>query len=219
MSGENNLTLSEEYYGWDFTDEKCERMLLERFGGGQRAFRKHFKKELQLFQTKWVDYRILHPVVATYLYAAEFVIAYKRYYTMTVDCEKGLYVKGFKGGDAWAASNSLGFIKGRQQADTLGIPYWFYISKAYEWLYIMKWKHLPRQVHLYREDVVEYVNKEWYIYSRESLVLSELDYFKDDANRDRPEYIAHQEWVRDRVALSSVPEVAMESLNERGYHF
>lgn len=208
-----------DFYGSTLTDAECERLLIERFGAGDRAFKKHFKKELQLYQTKWFDYRLLHPVVATYLYAAEFQRTFKKYYAKTIDHEKAQYMKGFSGGDAWAAKNSGGFIKGRQQADLMGIPYWFYIERAYEWLYRKKWKHIPRQTHLYSEEVIQFVAEEWRIYSTESLVIAEQDFFRDRTNQERPEYQAHQQWLRDRVALSRVPEIARESLNERGYYF
>jgi len=207
------------FFGDDLTDFQCEVLQIERFGNNQRAFRKHFRLELQLFQSKWFDYRLLHPVMATYLYAAEFIRAYRRYYSMTIDCEKGQYVKGFKGNDALQNKQSISFIRGRQAADELGIPYWFYIEKAYEWLYIKKWKHIPRHVHLYAEDVIEYVSKQWEARIRETLIIAESDFFRDEINGDRPEYKAHQEWLRERVKLSSVPKLATESLNERGYCF
>jgi len=208
-----------DFYGKDLTDAECEAMFIERFGAGERAFKKHFKKELQLFQSKWFDYRVLHPIVATYLYAAEFRRAYKKYYSMTIDHEKSQYMMGFRGEDAWEAKSSGGFIKGRQQADLLGIPYWFYIEKAYEWLYIKKWKHLPRQTHLYAEDVIEHISAQWETRVRETLVIAELDFFKDRQNSERPEFVAHQEWLKERISLSTVPGLATESLNERGYYF
>ena len=207
-----------KFFGENLTDKECEVIQLDRFGGGARVFRKHLGLELQLMQTKWYDYRLLHPVVATYLYAYEYDQAYKKYYQMTRDYEVGKFIKGYKGADAWLAKNSGGFIKGRQQADEMGIPYDFYISSAYNFLYIKKWKHIPRQCHLYAQDVLERIESDWLTYSKSTLVLSKDSFFKDIYNKDRPEYISHQQWLEDRIALSKVKDAARESLQERGFN-
>ena len=219
MSGSIKLETKGSFYGSDLTDLEAEKLFIERFGGGERAFKTHFRKELKLRDKKWYDYRTMHPVVATYLYAAEYRRVYRSYYSKTVDFQRAMYVKGFKGDDAWMANSSGGFIKGRQQADSMGIPYWFYIENAFEWLYRKKWKHIPRQTHLYNKEVIQFVLDAWITRATETLIVAELPFFKDQSNNKRPEYIAHQEWLKDRVSMSRIPEIATESLNERGYYF
>lgn len=205
------------FFGENLTDEQCEVLQLDRFGDGTRVFRKHLGREMQLYQTKWFDYRILHPVVATYLYAYELNKTYQRYYQMTRDYEIGQYIKISKGKDIWFAKNSGGFIKGRQQADELGIPYDFYTSAAFNFLYIKKWKNLPRQNHMYAPDLIEHVQDKWVEYSKITLVVAKNDFFKSVGNTNRPEFISHQQWLEDRLSLSKVKSIARESLIERGY--
>ncbi|MBE0438024.1 MAG: hypothetical protein IBX56_19775 [Methylomicrobium sp.] len=217
MSGNFEFSTVGKFYGSELADFDCELMMMERFAGNERAFKKEFKAELRLMQTKWFDYRLLHPVVATYLYAAEFTRIYQRYYAKTRDYEKANYVKGFSGGDAWRHKTSGGFVKGRRQADALGIPYWFYIDRAFEFLYRRCWKNIPRHFHLYTKEIVEFVQIEWAIYSKESLVLAELSFFKGDQNRSRPEWLAHRQWMINRIMRSPVPKLAAESLRDRGY--
>jgi len=217
LSGKFSFATVGEFYGDDLTDFEAEKLQIGRYAAQPRVFKKHFAKELALYQTKWFDYRLLHPVVATYLYAAEFRRIYKRYYSKTIDLHKSRYIRGFSGQDAWVAKASNGFIKGRQQADSMGIPYWFYISNAYEWLYIKKWKHLPRHVHLYNQEVIDFVEMKWGEQNRGSLIIAELDFFKDYSNSKRPEFIAHQEWLVERISKSRAKQAAIESLNERGY--
>jgi hypothetical protein len=207
----------EEFFGSDLCDLDCEALMIEKFGVGERAFKAHFKLELSLFQTKWFDYRLMHPVTATYLYAHEFVKSYRRYYAMTIDCGKARYVKGYSGKDPWLIKNAMMFVKGRRQADKLGTPYDFYINAAYEFLYVKKWKHLPRPCHLYAEDVIEFVDNKWREYSRSALMLAESDFFRDEGNAERPEFIAHQRWMMDRLQKSKIKEIAAESLRERGF--
>lgn len=206
-----------EFFGQDLSDREAEILQIERFGGNERVFKKHFKKELRLYQTKWFDYRVLHPVVATYLYAAEYRRLYKKYFSMTVDCEKAKYVRGFSGNDAWKIKNAKGFTTGRQQADSMGIPYWFYISKAYESLYQKKWQRVPIHTHLYSDYVIDFIGDAWAKFTKETLVVADLEFFRDQENQERPEFQAHQQWLLDRVAKSKVPVMAKESLLERGF--
>ena len=213
-----NLQLERiNHYGELLTDDECEVLLLDKFGIGARVFRKHLSKEAELFQTKWYPYRVLHPVVATYRYAHELNKTYQRYYQMTRDYTKGKYIRVSKGKDIWYAKNPGGFIKGRQQADMMGIPYEFYTSAAYEFLYIKKWKHIPRQCHLYAVDVIEYVEAKWQEYARSALILSEDPFFKNPLFVDRPEFVEHQRWIENRLALSKVKNLARQSLVERGF--
>lgn len=206
------------FFGENLTDEQCEALQLSKFGGGSWAFRKHLKLELALMQIKWHDYKILHPVVATYLYAHEYDQVFKRYYRMTRDHEIGKYIRGFKGKDFWYSNAPGAFIRGRQQADSMGIPYDFYISAAYNFLYIKKWKNIPRQNHLYAEDVIERVTADWLAYSRSSLVVPANDFFKNLANKDRPEFIGAQIYLNERLFFSRAKESATQSLVERGFH-
>jgi len=213
------MLVTTEFYGFDLSDFEAEKLQIEKHAVKERAFKKEFKKESQLNQVKWFDNRILHPVVATYLYAAEYRRVYRAYYTKSIDHEKAKYVKGFSGDDAWVAKSANGFVKGRQQADSMCIPYWFYIQNAFEWLYIKKWKHMPRHVHLYNDEVIAFVASTWEIYKRETITIAELPFFREQKNQYRPEYIAHQEWLRELVSMSTVPKIATESLNERGFFF
>lgn len=205
------------YFGENLTDAECEAMMLVRFGVGARVFKKHFKKELNLMSRKWHDYQILHPVVATYLYAFEYTKAYRRYYSSVIDHEKGQYVKGFKGKDAWGSTNSGGFITGRQHADEMGIPYDFYITNAIDFLYIKKWKHLPRPCHLYAEDVRETVAARWLEYSSSTLILAKDPFFKDVANIEAPEFQAHQARIRQYIDRSRARAMTVDSIREMGY--
>ena len=205
------------FFGQDLSDDECEGLMLERFGSGDRVFKKRFKRELNLMQTKWFDYRILHPVIATYLFAWEYTKVYQRYYAMTIDYGKSAYVRGFKGGDAWLSTNSGGFVNARQKADELGMPYGFFISNAFDFLYIKKWKHIPRPCHLYAADVIEVVTQRWSEFQRAAMTLAQDDFFKNIENAERPEFAAHLQWVNNRLDKSSVAADTRELLREQGY--
>jgi hypothetical protein len=209
--------MTEEFFGQHLSDEECEALMIEKFGTGERVFKKHFSKELRLMSVKWFDYRIMHPVVATYKYAHEYIRVYQRYYKMTIDCERGNFVKGFKGGDAWLSNQAGGFIKGRQIADSLGMPYDLFISMAFNFLYIKKWKHLPRPCHLYAEDTIQHIEERWHEHSRQIMTLSKDPYFKNFENIETPEMMAHQEWINRYLNRSRVRDSAIECLIEQGY--
>jgi len=219
MSSGKEKPAAEINFGENLTDIECEALMIEKFGSGSRTFRKHFANELKLMSVKWFDYRIQHPVVSTYQFAKEYMAVYRNYYQKTIDCERGKYVKSFKGQDPWISSQAGGFIKGRQFADELGIPYDLFIGEAFSFLFNKKWHHLPRPCHLYADDVLESVAVKWEERKRVTMVLAKDDFFKLAINMHRPEFIAHQKWIEQYVSRSGAKKATIECLREKGFLF
>lgn len=202
-------TSAAPYFGADLSTLDCERLMIERFAVTDKAFIKLLGQEVELMQTKWFDYRLIHPVKATYLYAAEYSRIFKRYYSEIIDVDKARRKTGFRGRDFWKSKEFSGFWRGRWHADRLGMPYWFFISKAFECLYIRKWKHIPRPAHLYSEVVLEFVTQAWAEYAQSAIVFAENPFFRDPQNAHAPIYKNHEHWVGNRIRRSSAPRFAL----------
>src|SRR5260370_40528478 len=67
------------YFGNDLTVADCEMLALSRVAAPLRV------AESLLFTRKWHDYRSLHPVQATYLFAEQYRLAVRRAYAKQKD--------------------------------------------------------------------------------------------------------------------------------------
>lgn len=151
---------------------------------------KLFKEESSLYATKWWDYRGMHPVEATYEFAKEYIVAYRRVMKRRVEQEVAarLYpVKGTK--DIFVDAEKIqltGFWKARQMADRIGCPYSFYCSEALLYGDKRDWAFLPKPTQLYSTErkfetdpsLVEAVEAAWQAKKADSVVYSSLSLFE-----------------------------------------
>jgi len=98
----------------------------------QHIPKKELKDEAALMRTKWFDYRRLHPMQATYLFAECYNRAYGDFMATCVD--KGMRaMRGFKGKDFLEHREKLSIWRLRQLCDKLGIRYDFFLRHAMRW--------------------------------------------------------------------------------------
>lgn len=128
--------------------------------------------EAVLYETKWWDYRPLHPGHATALFAHAYGTAWRQASDRRF---------GYSGPDRWALvtypfidkewnpfiqaqARARGFWKARQYCDDGGMPYDFYcqqfFSKAENYF-----EELPRPQEMYRRDVILPVLEDWELLS------------------------------------------------------
>lgn len=190
--------------------------------------------ELELYASKWFDYRELTSFQATRLYMEAFGDAYRKHYRINIDRSAAEHIKPvtvekvMKGleesrtappADAGpqmikerdkrikkARTAFIGCWRGRQVADALGMPYDVYCDLAFE--YRMNfWNRatMPQPTHLYSEMVVEKIQERWEELQARKLYLS-----------DKPAYmvqnyagIAHQddyhEWLMKQAGMRANP--------------
>lgn len=117
------------------------------------------KQELHLFQSKWFDYRQLHPMDATLLFAE----SYKKQYALIMsshgreDFRKAPYRSGLKRVPfiKLSKANITSLWKARQKADELGIDYDYFVSTMLSIAARREWNELPRPQHLWQDDLLE----------------------------------------------------------------
>src|SRR5690606_1370421 len=84
------------------------------------------KIEAELMTTKWFDYRLMHPVQATYYFYRQYKDAYREYYRRAINYEAAAFVKPTKQHDFLLSREAMSFWRLRQAVDALGIRYDFF---------------------------------------------------------------------------------------------
>lgn len=145
-------------FGLDTPRQRCDE-LLHLF-----VRREWLSYEGALFGSKWFDYRFLHPVQATYLYAHHFVAIYRRLFREMIDFRAAEHIKPLRHEDLFACDKAIvsAIWRGRQHADAMGVPYEVYIELAMRHM-LRFWnrKHLPRPAQLYSGEACEAVAQGW----------------------------------------------------------
>jgi len=183
---------------------------------------KWHKFELGLFQSKWFDYRFLHPVEASALYAEIFGTIYRRFYAQTVDAESAAYItvpsaKRFLFANQYIERKMIGIWRGRQVADFLGIPYDVYINAAMEnRLRFWKQRSLPQPQQLYSEIIVDKMPDVWKQRQEAKLYYSSHSNYRNEFYKGYPWQNDHHEWLFHTVSTRSSPEVYLSRFMEEG---
>ena len=145
----------------------CQPKLLQNWYELERlASKKDFKvsQEANLFLSKWPDYRTIHPVNSNIIYFEEYKWMYKEYYRKFEDYRESIVKRGAKEENLYQNSPATikAVIKGRIEADKIGMPYGLYISFANKILIQEHlWKHIPLVVHLYSPSLVDEIRDMW----------------------------------------------------------
>jgi len=166
--------------------------------------------EVSLYRSKWFDYRFMHHIEASQLFASAYRDAYKHAFASNVDTGRSEYVRGFPGQDLFdpkvPKTTLAGIMRARQHADAIGCPYDFYchhaIKKATSW----RRDYLPRPTQLYSGQITEYVVEKWEEAQAARLYLPEDERYRNQAyvgapaQNDCHEYLFKQAEIRaDRV--------------------
>lgn len=170
--------------------------------------------EAALYRGKWFDYRFMNPVQATYLYAHEFVKAYKQAFATNIDTETARFVrpldvermfvqpepkqdeteKEFRKRVASHKMRTTGIWRGRMVADAMGMPYPIYLDRALHWtLRYWQQRHLPRPQQLYSDLVVDRATIDWEERQQAEFFYSTLPQYKNAAYAEASELIANND--------------------------
>lgn len=143
------------FYGHDLTFLHAELVAIQHVSDAL------LKKETGLMQTKWFDYRRMHPTKATYYLAHCYNRAYQDCVSVMKD-RSGKFMRGFKGLDVFQSKEKLSFWRLRQLVDSLGIRYDFFLRHAMDWHVNAGWLQPPRPSHLgANQDMITDVMMAW----------------------------------------------------------
>ena len=146
--------------------------------------KKDRKNESELMQTKWFDYRIMHPMYATYYFYHLYVKAYQAFWRKSINSESASFIFPFKGEarlDFLKAREKLSIWRLRQSADMLGIRYEFFLTTAFNKMHRMQAGGrviAPRPAMFNKEEFLAEILLSWEEMQRTSLQTACSPYFK-----------------------------------------
>lgn len=166
------------------------------------------KNEAELFQCKWFDYRHLHPMDATILFAE----AYKKEYAAIMGSHgrEDYRVSPFKTGlkrvpfIRLSKANITSLWKARQKADELGVEYGYFISSILSIAAKREWRELPRPQHLWQDDLLEIFTDKHNRRKGTRLDGSLMDYFTTSMYSGDEIQKAHRKYILAQI-LDALP--------------
>ncbi|GAA0353159.1 hypothetical protein L9H26_19195 [Morganella psychrotolerans] len=161
------------------------------------------KAEAELFHSKWFDYRHLHPMDATILFAE----AYKKEYAAIMgshgreDYRKAPFKTGLKRVPfiRLSKTNITSLWKARQKADELGVEYGYFISSILSIAAKREWRELPRPQHLWQDDLLEIFTDKHNRRKGTRLDGSLMDYFTTSMYSGDEIQKAHRKYILAQI--------------------
>jgi len=205
--------LLHDFFGSELSDGDLERLAL------QRVNRTCLSREAELYRTKWFDYRRLHHVKATYLFAEFYRRAVQAAVRRYDDYEKAPFVKGHRGNDILdlRKADVTGFWKARQAFDERGIPYGVGLAFAMNYCFSYNRRYTPRPTHLYHPEMLVELEHHWTTMQRVRIYAAVDPWFEVANYIGHPDQDAHQEWLLRQIEKKPAPQYALSTyMAERG---
>lgn len=161
--------------------------------------RKLLAPEAALFETKWFDYRQLHPVQATYLMVHHYNRSYGEFMARAMDHTKR-FMASFKGKDFMSAREMKSFWRLRQKLDELGIRYDFFLRQAMAWYIAHGWgkqaPSAPRPAHvLNNAELIVDVANAWSQECRARIQFASSPRFLVESWVGAPDQLAYERFL------------------------
>ncbi|KVH05377.1 hypothetical protein WS84_27985 [Burkholderia anthina] len=182
-----------EFFGQSLTPADCEMLALSRIAPSSRAV------EALLFLRKWFDYRHLHPVQATYLFAHEYHDAIKRAYARQKDIRTVEKIKPIDVAGLFDSRELAAVWRARQAFDAVGCRYEFGLDFVVRRACDRGWRTFPRPNQLYAEEVALDLRDAWIAECKKSIQLARDERFLIENYRGHPDQIAYQAWQIDQI--------------------
>ncbi len=173
------------------------------------------KVETELMTTKWFDYRLMHPMYATFHFFDLFVKEYQAYIAKNINIESAPFIYPFKGEakrNFLKAKEGLTIWRLRQKADMLGIRYDFFLKVAFNKIYTMKAGGRvvpPRPSQLSSEDLLAEILLSWQAMCKAGLQIACSPYFRVSNFNHSLIQRDHERFALAQVAQRSVPHYSL----------
>lgn len=162
------------------------------------------KEESGLMQTKWFDYRRLHPMQATYHFMKCYTLAYQEFNRVAVDAEKAPFMRPIKGNDFISGREKLAFWKLRQMVDKLGIPYPYFLARAMRWYveecFRRQSLYAPRPGHITtNEELIVTIMMDWEEDCLIRLKIPADDWFRTSNFVGNEHQLAYEKFILEQI--------------------
>lgn len=173
--------------------------------------------DLELYQTKWFDYRTLTPFAATMHYVQAYGRIYREVFAAERDYVAAEHIRvpgvdnlvsEIRNGATKAKALLTAMWRGRQVADALGMPYADYIDLAFNYR-LRRWQQrgLPQPHQLYHEYDVEKIQERWEELQASRLYLSDHPAYLVQNYAGIPYQDDYHEWLFKQAGLRSDPDL------------
>lgn len=160
------------FTGSEATRGACETLALQRVDEEIRA------QEVDLYSTKWFDYRIEHWVHSTYRYAHEYRNAARSFCRTNNDIEKAEALKLFSSVDIFQCKELTACINARQALDRIGCRYEWALTWMLKRFSDRGWLAFPRPNQIYSEELMMDVRDHWEEECKASLQIARNAHFQ-----------------------------------------
>ena len=166
----------------------------------------------QLLSTRWFDYRGMHPVTATYLYAALYKEQVRIFAETYVDIGTADEAKAFTPDDIFRSRDMTCMWLARCSADRAGVPYTTALSFAQTRAHDRTFQRFPRPNQLYGEEFELDLADYWKTLCAGSLQYSRsprFDLSTQEAASAHPDVVAHARQVVEQVQSRPAPHTGL----------
>lgn len=134
----------------EFFGKGLDRKILEL--KGMKIDQEHRDGEAALMRKRWFDYRGMHPVEATYLYAHFYKEQTLKFYESVIDIRTVENARAFVPDDIFMSRDMTSMWLARRCADQHGLPYPFVLRFAQDRFFSRTQHSFPRPNQLYGEE-------------------------------------------------------------------
>lgn len=200
-----------EFYNDNLAFDHYEILMINKIPKKER------KIETELMTTKWFDYRLMHPMYASYYFFDLYVKEFQAFWAKAINFEAAPFITPFKGEarkDFLKAREGLSIWRLRQKADMLGIRYDFFLKTAFNKIHRMQagGRVVPPRPSMFNsEDLLAEIHLEWLAMCKASLQIACSPYFYVSNFNHSLIQRDHEKFVMDQVAQRSVPHYSLAS--------
>jgi hypothetical protein len=193
------------FYGFNINFDSSERLAI---GYIDKAL---LKREADLFERKWFDYRVMHPTTATYLLAQAYNDAYRFFMRQAVDVGRE-HMNGFKGRDFIQTREYASFWRLRQMIDDHGIRYDFFLLTAMTWYFRRNFRQPPRPQHIYsNSELLVDVTSAWVVELRNKLQFTKLPAYRTENFAGATHQSAYERFLLEQIGERRNPAFGLYS--------
>lgn len=200
----------DDFYGSDFPLKVLELK-------GLRIDPSHREHQADLMRKRWFDYRLMHPVLATYWFAHLYQEHTRLFYIECVDIRTAEDARGFSPDDIFMSRDMTSMWLARSAADELGLPYEFVLRFAKKRFLERAMRSFPRPNQLYGEEFELDVRDAWEEQLRRQLTFAKLPRFRASNFRGELDQAQHVNFIVAQIRSrppSSWPGLLRRCINE-----
>lgn len=187
----------------EFFGQGLDRKIMEL--KGMKIDPEHREGEAGLMHKRWFDYRGLHPVEATYLYAHFYKEQTLKFYESVIDIRTLENARAFVPDDIFMSRDMTSMWLARRCADEHGLPYPFVLRFAQDRFFNRAQRTFPRPNQLYGEEFEIDLLAAWKEEVSRKITYSTHPRYKLAAWKGERDQAEHLDFVLNQIKARPAP--------------